>query len=55
MGLVGCPWVIADEPGAWEIEGRQLFMPRLVHRRERSKSAVVYIGTLAPAVGGLVA
>ena len=24
MGLVGCPWVIADEPGAWETVGGEL-------------------------------
>ena len=21
MGLVGCPWAICDEPGAWEVNG----------------------------------
>ena len=24
MGLVGCPWAICDEPGAWEVNGGQL-------------------------------
>ena len=24
MGLVGCPWAICDEPGAWEVNGGTL-------------------------------
>ena len=29
MGLVGTPWVIADEPGAWETNGGRCCMTRL--------------------------
>ena len=54
MGLVGCPWVIADEPGAWEIIGGQLVHDAIETAKGKPGSPlrVVYIGTLAPAVGG---
>ena len=54
MGLVGCPWVIADEPGAWETIGGQLVHDAIETAKGKPGSPlrVVYIGTLAPAVGG---
>ena len=54
MGLVGCPWVIADEPGAWETIGGQLVHDAIETAKGKPGSPlrVVYIGTLAPATGG---
>ena len=54
MGLVACPWVIADEPGAWETIGGQLVYDAIETAKGKPGSPlrVVYIGTLAPAVGG---
>ena len=54
MGLVGCPWVIADEPGAWETNGGQLvhYAIETAKGRPGSPLRVVYIGTLAPAISG---
>ena len=53
MGLVGCPWVIADEPGAWEIIGGQLVHDAITTAMGKPGSPLraVYIGTLAPATG----
>ena len=54
MGLVGCPWVIADEPGAWETNGGQLVHDAIETAKGKPGSPlrVVYIGTLAPATSG---
>ena len=54
MGLVGCPWVIADEPGAWETIGGQLVHDAIETAKGKPGSPlrVVYIGTLAPATSG---
>lgn len=54
MGLVGCPWAICDEPGAWEVNGGQLLHDAIETAKGKPGSPlrVVYIGTLAPAMSG---
>jgi phage terminase large subunit-like protein len=54
MGLVNCPWVVADEPGAWEVNGGTLMHDAIETAKGKPGSPlrVVYIGTLAPATGG---
>lgn len=54
FGLVGCPWVIADEPGAWEVVGGELMHDAIETAKGKPGSPlrVVYIGTLAPARSG---
>ncbi len=54
MGLVGCPWVIADEPGAWEVNGGQLLHDAIETAKGKPNSPLksVYIGTLAPSTSG---
>ena len=54
MGLVGVPLAIADEPGAWEVLGGQLMHDALSTAMGKPDSPlrVLYIGTIAPSVGG---
>ena len=54
MGLVGCPWAVCDEPGAWEVNGGQLLHDAVETAKGKPGSPlkVVYIGTLAPAMSG---
>lgn len=54
MGLVGVPWAIADEPGAWETVGGELMHDALqtAQGKPGSPLKVIYIGTLAPARAG---
>ena len=54
MGLVGCPWAICDEPGAWEVNGGQLLHDAIETAKGKPGSPlkVIYIGTLAPATSG---
>ena len=54
MGLVGCPWAICDEPGAWETNGGTLLHDAIETAKGKPGSPLraVYIGTLAPAVSG---
>lgn len=54
MGLVGTPWVIADEPGAWETRGGELMQDALRTARGKpgSPMRVVYLGTVAPSRAG---
>ena len=54
MGLVGCPWVIADEPGAWETNGGRLVHDAIETAKGKPGSPLraIYIGTLAPSTGG---
>ena len=54
MGLVGCPWVVADEPGAWEVNGGTLMFDAIQTAQGKPGSPLkaVYIGTLAPSLGG---
>ena len=54
MGLVGCPWAVCDEPGAWEVIGGQLLHDAIETAKGKPGSPLraVYIGTLAPATAG---
>ena len=54
MGLVGCPWAICDEPGAWEVKGGELLHDAIEGAKGKPGSPLraLYIGTLAPAVSG---
>ena len=54
MGLVNTPLVIADEPGAWEVNGGQLLHDAIqtAQGKPGSPLRVVYIGTLAPSTSG---
>ena len=54
MGLVGCPWAICDEPGAWETNGGTLLHDAIETAKGKPGSPLraIYIGTLAPATAG---
>ena len=54
MGLVDTPLVIADEPGAWEVNGGQLMADALFEAQGKPGSPLrlIIIGTLAPAESG---
>ena len=54
MGLLGCPWVIADEPGSWEINGGLLVWDALTTARGKPGSPlkILIVGTLAPLATG---
>ena len=54
MGIVGCPLLVADEPGSWEVGGGALMHDAITTAIGKPDSAmkVIYIGTLAPATSG---
>ena len=54
QGIVGCPVLVADEPGSWEVNGGQLMRDAIqtAQGKPGSRLKVVHIGTLAPARGG---
>ena len=54
MGIVGCPVLVADEPGSWEVIGGQLMHDAIqtAQGKPGSPMKVIYIGTLAPASSG---
>ena len=54
MGLVGCPWAICDEPGAWETNGGGLLNDAIqtAMGKPGSPMRALYLGTLAPAHSG---
>ena len=54
FGLVGCPWAICDEPGAWETVGGQLLFDAIETSKGKPGSPLrsLYIGTLSPATAG---
>ena len=54
MGIVNCPVLVADEPGAWETVGGQLMSDAIETAlgKPGSKMRAIYIGTLAPSNGG---
>ena len=54
MGLVGCPWAICDEPGAWETNGGTLLHDAIETAKGKPGSPLraLYIGTIAPSTGG---
>ena len=57
MGIVGCPILVADEPGSWEVVGGTLMFDAIqtAQGKPGSPLKVIYIGTLAPASSGMVA
>ena len=54
MGIVGCPLLVADEPGSWEVSGGQLMHDAIqtAQGKPGSRLRAIYIGTLAPAAAG---
>ena len=54
MGIVGCPLLVADEPGSWEVTGGSLMFDAITTAMGKPGSPlkVIYIGTLAPASSG---
>ena len=54
MGIVGCPLIVADEPGAWETNGGALMADAIETAlgKPGSEMKVIYIGTLAPSTAG---
>ena len=54
FGIVGCPLLVADEPGAWETIGGTLMNDAIVTAlgKPGSPMKAIFIGTLAPAVDG---
>ena len=54
MGIVGCPILVADEPGSWEVVGGGLMHDAIqtAQGKPGSPMRVIYIGTLAPAREG---
>ena len=54
MGIVGCPLLVADEPGSWETNGGSLMHDAIqtAQGKPGSRMQVLYIGTLAPARDG---
>ena len=54
MGIVGCPMLVADEPGSWETVGGSLMFDSISTAMGKPNSPLraVFIGTLAPAKSG---
>ena len=54
MGLVNCPYLIADEPGSWEVRGGQLLHDAITTAQGKFNSPLtaIYIGTIAPSKTG---
>ena len=54
MGIVGCPLLVADEAGTWEVNGGQLMYDAIqtAQGKPGSQLKVIYIGTLAPSSPG---
>ena len=54
MGLVGCPWAVCDEPGAWEVNGGTLLHDAIETAKGKPGSPLraLYLGTIAPSTGG---
>jgi len=54
FGLQGVPWVVADEPGAWEVAGGQMMQDAIETSMGKLGSSlrVLYIGTRSPARSG---
>ena len=54
FGIVGCPLLVADEPGSWEVNGGGMMFDAIVTAlgKPNSPMKVVFIGTLAPSMSG---
>ena len=53
QGLVNCPWVISDEPGAWETIGGEAMYTAIQTAQGKPGSPLrsLFLGTLAPGKG----
>ena len=54
FGIVGCPLLVADEPGSWEVVGGTLMYDAITTAlgKPNSPMRTVFIGTLAPSMSG---
>ena len=54
FGIVGCPVLIGDEPGSWEVTGGTLMSDAIFTAQGKpgSNLRVILIGTLAPSTSG---
>ena len=54
MGIVGCPLLVADEPGSWEVNGGTLMYDAIITAlgKPNSPMRTIFIGTLAPSMRG---
>ena len=54
FGIVGCPLLVGDEPGAWDVIGGELMHDAIQTAQGKPDSPlrVLYVGTLAPSSGG---
>ena len=54
LGIVGCPILVADEPGSWETIGGAMMSDAIqtAQGKPGSPMKVIYIGTLAPSKSG---
>ena len=54
FGIVGCPLLVADEPGSWEVVGGTLMFDAITTAlgKPNSPMKTVFIGTLAPSMSG---
>ena len=54
FGIVGCPLLVGDEPGAWDVIGGELMHDAIqtAQGKPGSPMRVLYVGTLAPSSGG---
>ncbi len=54
MGIVGCPLLVADEPGSWEVNGGTLMFDAIITAlgKPASPMKAIFIGTIAPAMSG---
>ena len=54
FGIVGCPLLVGDEPGAWEVVGGEMMNDAIVTAlgKPGSPMRAVFIGTLAPSMAG---
>ena len=54
FGIVGCPLLVGDEPGAWETIGGEMMNDAIVTAlgKPGSPMRAVFIGTLAPSMAG---
>ena len=54
MGIVGCPLLVADEPGSWEVVGGELMHDAIqtAQGKPGSRLRAIYLGTLALSRGG---
>ena len=54
QGLVRCPWIFCDDPGAWEVVGGEAMYDALTtgQGKPNSPTRIIFIGTVAPATSG---